>query len=1028
MRLHQFTTCFLLTIFSFLVTAAQSPGIIVRSAGGPYSTILNPAQNGFTSKTTSGFSGGDVGAAYSEIAYKIVPPAVTEPTGDLATGPSGGFTDIVKTVDNSGFYMYYDGANILFRLRIGGIISGSKGYSILLDTDGKMGNSGSYADPNYVAPTNTSNGNPGFEYEVVLQTNFNVTVYNVDGVQNPVVATTYPLSTHSLISVALSTDSNNPDYFYDFTVPVSAIGSPSSFRMIATTVTSPSSALQGSRSDIYGIDDAAYSNVASAWQAVANTQPTVNLTDIGSGGTGIQPACTAAPTLTGPIATGSNVSVGGSWTRMDASKPSTATITLYKNGVSAGTVSATSGNTWSISVASIAAGDIFYAKAQAAGESMCLQSSAVTAGCSAPPAAPVLTCASSKGISGTIPSGSTILIYQLPTTAASATSIPLTTNITYPTATSFAYYVDGCSGGTNNVNNGSYMLMASNGGCNSTPVFECISSGSSALTGLTVNALSLTTPIYPYQSTVSGTGSASGNILHLFINGKYKSTITATGASFSFTGLTLAASDQLKIYLYSGTTCMTVSNPFAVSCYTQPPAITTNANGKLLSTATSITGTSVYSGATVTLYKGTAPGGVVTGSPATTAANGSWTISGLTLAAGDNYYTTLAYGGCTSPVSAAASVLAPTTVCPTITGSYTESSASVSGTMPSSFTGTVRLYLDGALIGSAALTATTSWTINAPFTYALYPGGVLTVTAQATGNAENFTCASSATIGCTAPSTPSISPTSSAILTGQTVTYSVNNITSGAWYGLLDASGASYATSVYKSTTTSFNLVTNLFSTPGTYTLNLSADKLSGCAAAYQTATVTVSASLPVTLLDFTAAWNNGAANLEWSTSSEQNTARFEVEKSTDGNKYTAIGSVKAAGNSQALIKYYLVDPVPGADLLYYRLKTIDLDGSSRYSKVVVLKASGIITHSIKPNPFTNELTVQVELVKKQPVTITLFDGAGKQVFLYKAEGSRGVNNIPVSGLGRLSKGLYTMVITTNGQPVQQKLVKTGNN
>lgn len=1026
MTLRQYPFCALLLVCS-INNFAQSPGIIIRPAGGPYSTILNPAQNGFTSKTTAGFTGGDIGAAYSEIAYKVVPPAVTEPTGDLATGPSGGFTDIVKTVDNSGFYVYYDGTNILFRLRIGSVISGSKGYSILLDTDGKMGNSGPYADPNYVAPTNTSNGNPGFEYEVVLQTNFNVSVYNVDGVQNPVLISSYPLSTHSLISVALSTDSGNPDYFYDFAVPVSALGTPSSFRMVATTVTSPSSALQGSRSDIYGIDDAANSNVSTAWQTVVNAQPPATLTDIGSGGTGVQAACTAAPSLTGPVPTGANISVGGSWTRMDAGKPSTATITLYKNGVSAGTTSVSTGSSWSISVPSVAAGDVFYAKAQAAGESMCLQSASVTAGCSSPPAAPVLTCASSKGISGSIPSGSTILIYQLPTTNASATSIPLTTNITYPTATSFAYFVDGCSGGTNNVANGSYMLMASAAGCSSTPVFECISSGSSALTGLAANALALTTPVYPYQTTVSGTGSASGNILHLFINGRYISTITATGASFSFTGLSLRASDQLKIYLYSGTTCMTVSNAFTVSCYAQPPVITTNANGRLLSTATSISGTSVYAGATVNLYKGTAPGGVLTGSPATTAANGSWTISGLTLAAADNYYTTLTYSGCTSPASAGAQVLAPTTVCPAITGSYTESSASVSGTMPSAFTGTVRLYLDGAQVGSASLSAASSWTINAPFTYALYPGGILTVTAQATGNAENFTCGSSATIGCTAPSTPAISPTSANIQTGQTVTFNVSNITTGAWYGLLDAGGASYATSVYKTNTSAFNLTTQSFNTPGTYTLNLSANKLSGCAVAYQTALVTVAAALPVSLLDFNGVYAGTVVNLEWSTSSEQNTARFEIEKSTDGNAYAAIGSVQAAGNSQVLTRYHFTDPAPGAGMLYYRLKIVDLDGSARYSKIITLKTGNAIALSARPNPFTNEIVLQVDLAQKQAVTVSLFDDAGKQVYLYKAEGGGGVNHFRLGGLGHLSKGLYTIVISTAGQSVQQKLVKTGN-
>src|SRR5258706_4908061 len=231
-------------LYLFLISVSvfpQSPGIIVRTAGGPYSTVLDPNQNGFTSLTTSGFVGGDVGAAYSEIPYKIVPPVITEPTGDLATGPSGGFTDIVKTVDNSGFYVFYDGTNLLFRLRIGAIVSGSKGYSILFDTDGKIGSSGPYADPNYVAGTNTSNGNPGFEYEVVLETNSRVAVYNVDGEQNPVLITSYTLANNYLISVTHSTDSGNPQYFDHCYVPLAILGSPSSFRMVSTTVTSPSS-------------------------------------------------------------------------------------------------------------------------------------------------------------------------------------------------------------------------------------------------------------------------------------------------------------------------------------------------------------------------------------------------------------------------------------------------------------------------------------------------------------------------------------------------------------------------------------------------------------------------------------------------------------------------------------------------------------------------------------------------------------------------------------------------------------------
>ena len=37
--------------------------------------------------------------------YKVIVPLLGEPTGDLLRGPSGSFSDIVKTFDGSGFYL-----------------------------------------------------------------------------------------------------------------------------------------------------------------------------------------------------------------------------------------------------------------------------------------------------------------------------------------------------------------------------------------------------------------------------------------------------------------------------------------------------------------------------------------------------------------------------------------------------------------------------------------------------------------------------------------------------------------------------------------------------------------------------------------------------------------------------------------------------------------------------------------------------------------------------------------------------------
>ena len=303
--------------------------------------------------------------------------------------------------------------------------------------------------------------------------------------------------------------------------------------------------------------------------------------------------------LNGPIAAGTSVTVSGTWTRMDATKPSTATITLFKNGASVGTTTVASGNSWNVVVGSIANGDVFYAMAQASGESQCLQSNNVTSlSCISLPASPVLTCGSLKGISGTMPStasGNSVEVYLVPTTSASPTSNLVSTgvNLTYPTTTSFSFFTNGCSGGANNVATGTYLILTRNGTCASAPSFVCISSGSSGTPPpLSTNTLSIATPIYPTNTTINGSGVASGDILRLYINGRYINSITTTGTSFSFTGLTLAAGDQIQIFSQAGTACMTQSAIFNVSCFAPAPVINTNTSGNLLVGATTISGTS----------------------------------------------------------------------------------------------------------------------------------------------------------------------------------------------------------------------------------------------------------------------------------------------------------------------------------------------------------------------------------------------------------------------------------------------------
>ncbi len=228
-------------LFTFFDGFTQSPGQIVRRSSA--STVLDGNGDNYVSlPINTGFTSNDI--TQSEIPFKVIPLAFTEPVGDLATGQTGSFTDLVTSqTDNSGFMAYYDGTNLIFRLRVGSISSGAKAYSILIDADFKAGGSGSQADPNYVAPTSQGSGNIGFEWEVLLATGnaTTVTVYETDGKIGPNIVQTYQTtnSNNWQIARALSNHSNNADYFYDFYVPLSvftgahALTPSTAFRMAA---------------------------------------------------------------------------------------------------------------------------------------------------------------------------------------------------------------------------------------------------------------------------------------------------------------------------------------------------------------------------------------------------------------------------------------------------------------------------------------------------------------------------------------------------------------------------------------------------------------------------------------------------------------------------------------------------------------------------------------------------------------------------------------------------------------------------
>ncbi|HXO74973.1 MAG TPA: T9SS type A sorting domain-containing protein, partial [Puia sp.] len=137
---------------------------------------------------------------------------------------------------------------------------------------------------------------------------------------------------------------------------------------------------------------------------------------------------------------------------------------------------------------------------------------------------------------------------------------------------------------------------------------------------------------------------------------------------------------------------------------------------------------------------------------------------------------------------------------------------------------------------------------------------------------------------------------------------------------------------------------------------------------------------LPVTLASFDARQlKDNKVELDWATASESNSDHFEVEHSNDGQNWTAIGQVDAAGNSATMQQYSFVDDAPLSGVTYYRLAQVDRDGSATISRTLTIHIDEALVTTIRvyPNPAASYLVVE-----GATQAVAIFNTAGQRLLV----------------------------------------------
>jgi cytoskeletal protein CcmA (bactofilin family) len=176
---------------------------------------------------------------------------------------------------------------------------------------------------------------------------------------------------------------------------------------------------------------------------------------------------------------------------------------------------------------------------------------------------------------------------------------------------------------------------------------------------------------------------------------------------------------------------------------------------------------------------------------------------------------------------------------------------------------------------------------------------------------------------------------------------------------------------------------------------------------------------LPVKWADVKVIVEQSDVKLEWSTYEEINNAYFEIEKSVDGSHFISVGEVQGSGNTNQVTQYEYYDYDIFNDV-YYRLKQVDVDGKSSYSKVIHVVSSYSNHHiTVYPNPTQDYLNIIGEL---DIHTMKIVDSNGKEYYSKHDFNLYEGIHIELKELN-MPKGVYFIYLQHEGQNIIEKVV-----
>jgi len=165
----------------------------------------------------------------------------------------------------------------------------------------------------------------------------------------------------------------------------------------------------------------------------------------------------------------------------------------------------------------------------------------------------------------------------------------------------------------------------------------------------------------------------------------------------------------------------------------------------------------------------------------------------------------------------------------------------------------------------------------------------------------------------------------------------------------------------------------------------------------------------PAAKATLSASVNNNTVVLNFAANSN-----FQIERSFYSNEFTTIATVNNAFGGQFNINDNAAE-LAGRKVAYYRVKTINADGSVSYSNTTVV--------TLNNNEVAAAVTASVNFTAANNgnAVITVKNAAGKTIAVKNSIASKGANTVELNN--GLVKGFYTAIVSVNGVTVATEKV-----